>query len=497
MGAPAKNEQKTEFVIGLVGPLGVDFGALHSKMEDLLKSAEYSYSANPVRLSEFLRIPAFAKIHGVKLELNPEAARLRSHMDAGDKLRQETRRYDILAVAAAAQVFSQREALPFRHGTAHILRSLKRPEEAWTLRQIYREGFWLIGAHADREARMAGLTNRGVLGADAEELMSRDEQSTEKGGQATTDTFELADVFVRCDGPSWDGELDRFLRLVFGDQYVSPTPDEHAMFLAYAASFRSLALSRQVGAAVANLHGDVVSLGTNDVPRAGGGLYWPGAQDQRDARLGHDSSDLARKELVDDIGSAVRDLAGEAAWSDQLAKRIRRGRLREVTEFGRTVHAEMEALLGCARSGVSPREGTLYTTTFPCHNCARHIVAAGIARVVYVEPYAKSWAKKLHSDSITFSRKEWESERTTEKRKVLFEPFVGVAARRYADLFSMRLGLGYQFVGDHARKDRQGNVRGPNCEVRVKMPPTSYIDREKEVARDLNGLLSLTVKEDA
>ncbi|MDN3612645.1 hypothetical protein QWZ16_23945 [Vibrio ostreicida] len=26
---------------------------------------------------------------------------------------------------------------------------------------------------------------------------------------------------------------------------------------------------------------------------------------------------------------------------------------------------------------------------FPCHNCAKHIVASGIKRVVYVEPYPK------------------------------------------------------------------------------------------------------------
>jgi deoxycytidylate deaminase len=59
-------------------------------------------------------------------------------------------------------------------------------------------------------------------------------------------------------------------------------------------------------------------------------------------------------------------------------KRLRDGRLYDLTEFGRAVHAEMEALLCCARSGVSPRFGSLFTTTFPCHNCAKHIIAAGI-----------------------------------------------------------------------------------------------------------------------
>ena len=62
----------------------------------------------------------------------------------------------------------------------------------------------------------------------------------------------------------------------------------------------------------------------------------------------------------------------------------------EVTEYGRIVHAELGALAAAARSGLSVVDGTLYCTTFPCHNCAKHIVASGIVRVVYVEPYPKS-----------------------------------------------------------------------------------------------------------
>jgi len=69
----------------------------------------------------------------------------------------------------------------------------------------------------------------------------------------------------------------------------------------------------------------------------------------------------------------------------------------------------MEALLSCARSGARVRGGTLYTTTFPCHNCAKHLVGAGIARVIFVEPYPKSKAVELHADALTFE----ESETTT------------------------------------------------------------------------------------
>ncbi|MFD2579396.1 deaminase [Novosphingobium colocasiae] len=61
--------------------------------------------------------------------------------------------------------------------------------------------------------------------------------------------------------------------------------------------------------------------------------------------------------------------------------------------FSRSVHAEMEAIVSVARIGKgSTVESTLYTTTFPCHNCARHIVAAGITRVVFLSNHtARVW----------------------------------------------------------------------------------------------------------
>ena len=43
----------------------------------------------------------------------------------------------------------------------------------------------------------------------------------------------------------------------------------------------------------------------------------------------------------------------------------------------------------------------MYVTTFPCHNCAKHIIAAGLERVVYLEPYPKSRAKTLYDEDIT------------------------------------------------------------------------------------------------
>src|SRR5439155_301649 len=125
-------------------------------------------------------------------------------------------------------------------------------------------------------------------------------------------------------------------------------------------------------------------------PAAGGGLYWPGPDDQRDFRRGFDSNEMQRNKIITEIWGDLLTVL-EKRPSKEVSARIlavlEKSAVADITEFGRAVHAEMEALLSCARNGISPRDGTLYSTTFPCHNCAKHIAAAGIARVVFVEPY--------------------------------------------------------------------------------------------------------------
>jgi deoxycytidylate deaminase len=254
------------------------------------------------------------------------------------------------------------------------------------------------------------------------------------------------------------------------------------MFTAYSSSLRSASLSRQVGAVVTSAEGEVIAVGANDVPKFGGGLYWPGSADQRDHKWGFDSNDKRRSEIILDVMRRVRPEGGSD--EDLLAegRRLLKGSLvHDLTEFGRAVHAEMEALLSCARNGVSPRGGTLYSTTFPCHNCAKHIVAAGVTRVVYVEPYPKSMAEELHADALAVEQES--------PGKVLFQPFVGVSARRYFDLFSMNLSGGYRL-----RRKEDGKVVGwerAAANLRVTMPPSSYILREQlaihEIAQAVAG----------
>ena len=116
-------------------------------------------------------------------------------------------------------------------------------------------------------------------------------------------------------------------------------------------------------------------------------------------------------------------------------------------EFGRILHAEMAAITEAARLGVSLRGTTLYCTTFPCHLCARLIIAAGISRVVYVEPYPKSKTADLYPASVSIDSALEPSPQRQNSGSVKFDSFVGVAPNRFVQLFQMA-----------KRKDVQGNV---------------------------------------
>lgn len=53
----------------------------------------------------------------------------------------------------------------------------------------------------------------------------------------------------------------------------------------------------------------------------------------------------------------------------------------------RTVHAELNAIIQCAKNGVMSVGATMYCTDFPCVSCAKAMVQAGVTRVVYLAEY--------------------------------------------------------------------------------------------------------------
>ena len=81
----------------------------------------------------------------------------------------------------------------------------------------------------------------------------------------------------------------------------------------------------------------------------------------------------------------------------------------------------------------------MYVTTFPCHGCARHIIAAGVSEVVFIEPYPKSLTEQLYEDEIELVHKPLPDERPKLPiTQVRFRPFQGVAPSLYQRVFAIR-----------------------------------------------------------
>ncbi len=68
-------------------------------------------------------------------------------------------------------------------------------------------------------------------------------------------------------------------------------------------------------------------------------------------------------------------------------------------ELCRGLHAEQNAIIQSARSGVSLVGATIYLTNHPCFICAKMIINSGIKKVVYKEGYPDKEAGKFFKES--------------------------------------------------------------------------------------------------
>jgi cytidine deaminase len=231
----------------------------------------------------------------------------------------------------------------------------------------------------------------------------------------------------------------------------------------------------------------------------GGGAYWPDRDptfDNRDFTEGRDFNNIKKDHVLKELLyflidngvflDRLSDVDAESIASElvfgKFRTRFKNLRISNLIEFGRVIHAEMSALMEAARRGLPVQNGIIYTTTFPCHMCGRHIISAGLKRVVYIEPYPKSMIGELFHDLITI-----DSEDVPERdqpgssfTKVSFEPFEGVAPRVYSSLFTAGI-----------RKDAEGyTVKWDKSQAKPKLArlSTSHLDLELTIAKGVESL---------
>lgn len=221
-----------ELVFGFVYAVGTDADPVISVLNNYLE--QYGYQSKEFRVSK--------KLQSLNLEIPFEdiskSQRMNALMDAGNKACELAEDNRMLAVMAINDIASHRsedtQKRPMAmERTANIIRSLKRPEEVQLLRQVYRPGFFLIGIADDDDSQRAYLTKEiGLTDVETDTLLHRDQDEHQLYGQRTRKTFYLADVFVQRKGDAYKKQLERFVDLIFGHPFKTPTREEHAMFMA-------------------------------------------------------------------------------------------------------------------------------------------------------------------------------------------------------------------------------------------------------------------------
>jgi deoxycytidylate deaminase len=500
-----------ELVFAVVGHVGSGTTTIAEALRAALQSKTLSGGAFDVvtlKASQEIIDWATAKTRPLPPESQKDLTRSEHLQNLGDEMRRD----DHAAVARAliSRVRLTRAAkqgaaaapgaaiVPDGTRRAYIIDSIRHPAEVHLLRNVYQNAFTLIGVVCDEHERLSRLTRKYANAGEenARTFMRRDEKAREKNGQRVADAFHLADLFLDNTQPRllrdgkpnkhWDipDQLSRIVKLMTHAEIVRPTVGESAMYAAYGAQTRSACLSRQVGAALVDASGNIVATGTNEVPRAGGGVYYEPvkrADCDTDGRCAfrdgeqYCSNTREQNSIIDDVIASIPALAA-AADRDDIRKQLRESRIGGLIEFSRAVHAEMDALLSAGRRG-APMAGTsLFVTTFPCHYCARHAVGAGVDEVQYIEPYPKSRALKLHPDSVTVDPAEWKPP-SKGGAQVLFRPFTGVAPRMYARAFLKDRDL---------KNDQTGalEIGEPDWGANWQARKISYAQLEAELSRE-------------
>jgi dCMP deaminase len=122
-----------------------------------------------------------------------------------------------------------------------------------------------------------------------------------------------------------------------------PDKDEYFMKMVELASTRTTCMRRRVGAVLVK-DGHIVSTGYNGAPRG----------------LKH----------CEEVGCVRQKMNIPSGQRQELC---------------RAVHAEQNAIVQAAYHGIATNGAVLYTTTWPCVQCAKMLINAGIKEIVYAE----------------------------------------------------------------------------------------------------------------
>ena len=413
---------RSNLVIGLTGPFGSGCGEMRKVLEKL-KFCSF-------KISEDIREELRKKN---KLIEKGEKGWRKVLQDHGNKQRKDgkgKRAYWIKKVIARidkAKVGNQ----------AIVIDGFRNFQEVQEIRRIYPR-FFLVAICAEKRERWNRVSddyNGRRREFDKDDLRDRNEDLD--WGQSVQKCVDDADyvyfnkkhlvVFGQQDKEPPDTEeieltlkkqADDFVKLMKGEKNPrSPSPEEIQIAVAYAQSNSSTCEKRHVGAVITRKHKGrefPISMGFNENP--------PNVDTcltkERCYKDKNMMSKLGALEGIYCISCGKKHDTIEKPWvcrkcGASFKEWLYRTRNMELCM---AIHAEERAILSL--NGRSAEGGTLYVTTFPCFQCARLIMDAGIKRIVYVEAYPAP-----------------ETTGFLEEAEIKVEPFSGFTARSFFRVF--------------------------------------------------------------
>lgn len=480
----AVRERKlNQLYIGVAGPTGCGASLVANTLSNIFSAK--GYKVVPIKVSDLIKKTPVANFD---VPEDKTVDRIIALQNKGDEIRKKSK-YAIAQLICSeitkirkkdfGDNYNDSTSDAFKKSidqkVVFIFDSLKNPAEVELLREVYKNSFYLLGILSLESTCRSRFKSKGYDEREFHKIFWRDAEGNTPNGQQVRSVLKNADIFINNNKNQVDElkkKLERYVHLIMKNSVVTPTRDESAMHHAYVAGARSACLSRQVGAAIVTSDGHLISTGCNDVPKYGGGLY--DSDDKKDQRCYNKGqlcyNDDEKNKLYKLIFEEIKPLLKEAS-PQSVTTALKKTRIKDLIEFSRAVHAEMDAIVGVASDSKATTKGAiLYTTTFPCHNCARHIVAAGIEKVYYIEPYVKSLAPTLHDDAISLDE---------DVTRVNFLNYEGVAPRRYLSLFEKK-----------GWKSAEGKLSLPDSWVPPeldRMPVDSFYDLELKVVKDLGA----------
>jgi len=393
-----------QLVIGLTGSFGSGCSTVASILEQSFGFRRFSMSA-PIR-EEWTR-------------RSTEPPRREDLQRLGNELRQ-THGSDYLA-----KVLDEKDGLGSAAKHA-VVETIRNRAEIEYFRERYR-GFYLIAVLCSQEERWKRIREEYVTkGLDQQDFFSddaRDYIQEEEYGQQVALCVDEADLVISNETsfesslaarPAMAEKLAPYIKLLTGeDTSLPPETDEICMTIAYAQARRSFCLKRHVGAVITNDEGNIIATGFNENPVTMSPCYIEFRYCYKEAMMSRQLKGTRCPDCQTELPELQEPFRCSSCSSNLKLLYFPDKGMRWCT----ALHAEERALINAA--GREIVGGTLYTTTFPCFNCARQISQAGIKRVFYVEAYPQL-------DVLPFLK----------RNKVEVSPFEGIKASVFDRLYS-------------------------------------------------------------